>query len=74
MQSAGVLLPSTIHATLGQEALGMGRIIVIGDVHGTMHMLSMLLARVNMTADDSVIFVGDLVDKGPHPLEVHSIA
>ena len=52
----------------------MGRIIVIGDVHGTMHTLSMLLARVNMTADDSVIFVGDLVDKGPNPVEVHSIA
>ena len=41
------------------------RTIIIGDVHGCLTELRELLALVAPTADDSVVFVGDLVDKGP---------
>jgi hypothetical protein len=41
------------------------RSIWIGDVHGCARELSELLERVGPTADDQVIFVGDLVARGP---------
>lgn len=42
-----------------------GRTIVIGDVHGCREEAEDLLARCAHTPDDRVIFVGDLVAKGP---------
>ncbi len=42
-----------------------GRTIVIGDVHGCREEAEDLLARCGHTPDDGVIFVGDLVAKGP---------
>ena len=46
-----------------------GRTVVIGDVHGCIDELDALLgpAGVGVVASDTVIFVGDLVDKGPAP-------
>ena len=41
------------------------RHILIGDVHGMDSALEVLLERVAPTAADQIIFVGDLVDKGP---------
>ena len=41
------------------------RHIIIGDVHGMSEELSALLADVQPTNEDTVVFVGDLVDKGP---------
>lgn len=46
------------------------RIIIIGDVHGCMQELSLLLQKIEISENDRVIFLGDLVDKGPDPLEV----
>ena len=49
----------------------MGRLIFIGDVHGCARELESLLAQVGPTpGEDRVIFVGDLVDKGPESLKV----
>jgi hypothetical protein len=42
------------------------RYIIIGDVHGCWAELRALLARIGPRSDDTVVFVGDLVDKGPH--------
>lgn len=42
-----------------------GRTIVIGDVHGCRDEVEDLLARCGHTANDQVVFVGDLVAKGP---------
>lgn len=42
-----------------------GRTLVIGDVHGCRDEAVALLARCNHSANDEVIFVGDLVAKGP---------
>jgi hypothetical protein len=43
----------------------LARIILIGDVHGCSSELLELLTRVGPGADDRVIFVGDLVARGP---------
>ncbi|MBX5480718.1 MAG: metallophosphoesterase [Myxococcaceae bacterium] len=41
------------------------RTIVIGDVHGCREELEALLAACEVSKDDEVVFVGDLVAKGP---------
>ena len=41
------------------------RHIIIGDVHGMSEELALLISDVQPTSKDIVIFVGDLVDKGP---------
>jgi serine/threonine protein phosphatase 1 len=41
------------------------RIIVVGDLHGYREPLLRLLARVEPTRDDLVVFIGDYVDRGP---------
>jgi serine/threonine protein phosphatase 1 len=40
-------------------------VYVVGDVHGCLTELEALLARLAPTDDDLVVFVGDLVRKGP---------
>ena len=46
------------------------RNIIIGDVHGMFDELVDLLFEVNPTPQDRVVFVGDLIDKGPDSPEV----
>jgi len=41
------------------------RHIIIGDVHGMSEELALLMSDVRPTSKDIVVFVGDLVDKGP---------
>jgi len=41
------------------------RTIVVGDVHGCLAELEDLLAKVALAGDDRLVFVGDLVAKGP---------
>jgi hypothetical protein len=43
----------------------MARTIVIGDVHGCAEELDRLLSKLGPTSADAVLFVGDLVAKGP---------
>jgi len=50
------------------------RTLVIGDVHGCSDELARLLREVGHTAADRVIFVGDLVAKGPDSVGVLRIA
>lgn len=52
----------------------MARTIVIGDVHGCRDELDALLDRVAFTSDDRLVFVGDLVAKGPDSRGVLAIA
>jgi serine/threonine protein phosphatase 1 len=40
-------------------------VYVVGDVHGCFDAMKRLLATLEVTADDLVVFVGDLVRKGP---------
>jgi hypothetical protein len=41
------------------------RYILIGDVHGCLTELQALLDRIALRPDDTLVFLGDLVDKGP---------
>ncbi|WP_106403011.1 metallophosphoesterase family protein [Actinocorallia populi] len=45
----------------------MGRIVIVGDIHGCFEELIELLEKVDLRPDDLLISVGDLVDRGPDP-------
>ena len=47
-----------------------GRILAIGDVHGCDVALTALLDRISVTADDTLVFLGDVVDRGPASKQV----
>lgn len=51
-----------------------GRTIVVGDVHGCRAELDALLDRLAFTTGDRLVFVGDLVSRGPDSLGVLAIA
>ncbi|MGE0175256.1 MAG: metallophosphoesterase [Oligoflexales bacterium] len=49
----------------------MTRTIIVGDVHGCLDELTALLEKVEYKPHvDQLIFVGDLINKGPYSLEV----
>src|SRR5215472_14519065 len=51
----------------------MGRTLIVGDVHGCARELEALLSRLAFTDGDRLIFVGDLVARGPDALGVLSV-
>ena len=64
-------MPPALHVKVTEEQLGEGRLLVVGDVHGCKDELAELLAKANYThGQDNLILAGDLVDKGPYPIEV----
>ena len=50
--------------------VGKMRKIVIGDVHGCLEELQQLIEKLEIQKEDEVVFVGDLIDKGPDSLGV----
>ena len=52
----------------------MGRTVIVGDVHGCSAELDTLLDRVAFSEGDRLVFVGDLVARGPDSLGVLDIA
>ena len=48
----------------------VSRQIAIGDVHGCVHALDALLDAISPTANDQLIFLGDLIDQGHDSREV----
>ncbi|WP_230656436.1 metallophosphoesterase family protein [Psychrobacter sp. I-STPA10] len=42
----------------------MPRTFAIGDIHGCLSLLKTLLAHIQPTQDDTLIFLGDMVDRG----------
>lgn len=42
-----------------------GRLFAIGDIHGCVEELSLLLESIPATAGDTVVFIGDYIDRGP---------
>ncbi|HVJ91949.1 MAG TPA: metallophosphoesterase family protein [Labilithrix sp.] len=53
---------------------GSGRTIIVGDVHGCVDELRALLDALAFTTGDRLVFVGDLVVRGPDSLGVLDIA
>lgn len=45
------------------------RVFAISDVHGNLDYLKGLLNKIRFSADDVLILLGDLIEKGPHNLE-----
>ena len=45
------------------------RKIIIGDVHGCLDELKLLIRKCELKKDDHIIFLGDLINKGPHSIE-----
>ena len=41
------------------------RTIAIGDIHGCADELEQLLQLIQPTADDTLVFLGDYIDRGP---------
>ncbi|MFB6255735.1 MAG: metallophosphoesterase family protein [Haloplanus sp.] len=63
-------LDASLNLALGDEhhhvdADAWDDIYVVGDVHGCLQELRRLVDRLDPAADDLVVFVGDLVRKGP---------
>jgi hypothetical protein len=52
----------------------MGRTIIVGDVHGCAAELDALLDRLAFCSSDRLVFVGDLVARGPDSRRVITIA
>jgi serine/threonine protein phosphatase 1 len=50
---------------LAVDFVSLRRTIIIGDVQGCLAELDTLLDRLAITADDAILFVGDLVARGP---------
>lgn len=51
-----------------------GRLIAIGDIHGCHLEFAELLARLELTRDDRLILLGDLVNRGPDSCKVIDLA
>lgn len=43
----------------------MGRVIAIGDIHGTLRKLEGLIEQISPMNEDAIIFLGDNIDRGP---------
>lgn len=50
----------------GKSLVSEGRIICVGDLHGCIEETLELLDLCKVTSKDVVVFLGDLVDRGPH--------
>ncbi|HEX4515702.1 MAG TPA: metallophosphoesterase [Polyangiaceae bacterium] len=52
----------------------MQRTIIVGDVHGCRRELEQLLDRIRFSSGDRLVFVGDLIARGPDSLGVLDVA
>ena len=55
---------------MGARAKPAPRTLVIGDVHGCLDELKAVVEKAGATDDDDIVFVGDLVAKGPDSVGV----
>lgn len=46
------------------------RLIAIGDIHGEVFQLNRLLEQMNPTKNDTLVFLGDYIDRGENSKEV----
>lgn len=43
---------------------------MVGDVHGCLDQLQMLMEKINYSSSDQIVFLGDYVGRGPNSLGV----
>ncbi len=59
-----------MHATVQQISLpAHKRVFAVSDVHGNLPYLKGLLQKISFSADDVLILLGDIIEKGPYSLE-----
>ncbi len=58
------------HAEKQLAGVGSGRLFAIGDIHGCVDELTAMLNAIAPRRGDSVVFVGDYIDRGPAAREV----
>lgn len=46
-----------------------GRLIAVSDIHGYVHYLEGLLQKLSFTKEDTLVIVGDMIEKGPESLK-----
>ena len=49
----------------GEQGEGPGRLLAVGDIHGSLERLKGLMALVRPEGRDRVVFLGDYIDRGP---------
>jgi serine/threonine protein phosphatase 1 len=54
----------------GKKAKPHGRLFAIGDIHGCPDELAAILKSIALARGDTVVFVGDYVDRGPSACDV----
>jgi serine/threonine protein phosphatase 1 len=47
-----------------------GRLVAVGDIHGCVDELSLMLEAISPTPADTIVFLGDYVDRGPSSRDV----
>jgi hypothetical protein len=70
----GTLGPHLLDAVAERARQNQPRVIAIGDVHGCIDELQALLRKCDYHPGDTVVFLGDLVCKGPDSLSVVQMA
>ncbi len=60
--------------TTNRKSKTEGRLFAIGDIHGCPDELGAILKSIAPAAGDTVVFVGDYVDRGPSSREVIELA
>ena len=53
-----------------ESGTGLGRLLAVGDIHGCAEELSALLREVDPSERDTIVFLGDYVDRGDGSREV----
>ena len=67
----GLPVPACVHQTITKEELDGRKLMVVGDVHGCFDELVELLDKCEGWGPDvCLVFVGDLINKGPKNAEV----
>lgn len=46
------------------------RLIAIGDIHGEINKLNSLIKKLNLKSDDTIVFLGDYIDRGKYSKQV----
>lgn len=70
----GFLGPLLVDSVISKATQRQPRIIAIGDVHGCLDELQALLKKCDYRPGDLVVFLGDLVSKGPDSISVVQMA
>ena len=70
----GKLGPYFLDAAIERARQNQPKVIAIGDVHGCIDELKALLRKCDYHPGDTIIFLGDLVCKGPDSLSVVQMA